>query len=29
MRDKHRLKVFENGRLRKIYRPKKEEVTGG
>jgi hypothetical protein len=29
MREKHRLRVFENRALRKIFGPKKEEVAGG
>jgi len=28
MREKHRLKVFENRLLRRIFWPKREEVTG-
>jgi hypothetical protein len=28
LREKHRLKVFENSFLRKIFGPKKDEVTG-
>jgi hypothetical protein len=29
IREEHRLRVFENRVLRKIYGPKKDEVTGG
>jgi hypothetical protein len=29
MREEHRLRVFENRVLRTIFRPKREEVTGG
>jgi len=29
LREEHRLKVFENGVLRKIFRPKKDEVELG
>jgi hypothetical protein len=28
LREAHRLKVFENKVLRKIFRPKKDELTG-
>jgi hypothetical protein len=28
LREEHRLRVFENRVLRKIYEPKKDEVTG-
>jgi hypothetical protein len=28
LREEHRLKVFENRVLRKIFRPKRDEVTG-
>jgi hypothetical protein len=28
LRDKHRLRVFENRVLRKIFRPRRDEVTG-
>jgi hypothetical protein len=28
LREEHRLSVFENGELRKIFGPKKDEVTG-
>jgi hypothetical protein len=28
-KDEHRLRVFENRTFTKIFRPKKEEVTGG
>jgi len=28
MRDEHRLRVYENTVLRKIFGPKREEVTG-
>jgi len=28
MREEHRLRVFENGVLRRIFGPKKDEVTG-
>jgi hypothetical protein len=28
MREKHRLRVFENRVLRRIFRPKRDEVTG-
>jgi hypothetical protein len=27
--EEHRLKVFENRALRRIFGPKREEVTGG
>jgi hypothetical protein len=27
--EKHRLRVFENRMLRRIFRPKREEVAGG
>jgi hypothetical protein len=29
LREEHRLKVFENKVLRRIFGPKREEVTGG
>jgi hypothetical protein len=29
LREEHRLRVFENGVFGKIYRPKRDEVTGG
>jgi len=29
LREKHRLRVYENRVLRKIFGPKKEEVAGG
>jgi hypothetical protein len=29
LRDEHRLEVFENRVLRRIFRPKRAEVTGG
>jgi hypothetical protein len=29
LRGKHRLRVFENRVLRRIFRPKRDEVTGG
>jgi hypothetical protein len=29
LREEHRLKVFENRLLRRIFRPKRDEVTGG
>jgi hypothetical protein len=29
LRDKHRLRVIDNRVLRRIFGPKKEEVTGG
>jgi hypothetical protein len=29
LREKHRLRVFENRVLRRIYGPKREEVVGG
>jgi hypothetical protein len=29
IREGHRLRVFENGVLRKIFGPKRDEVTGG
>jgi hypothetical protein len=29
MRDEHRLRVFEDGVLKKIFGPKKDEVMGG
>jgi hypothetical protein len=28
LREEHRLRVFENGVLRRIFRPKRDEVTG-
>jgi hypothetical protein len=28
LREEHRLRVFENGMLRRIFGPKKNEVTG-
>jgi hypothetical protein len=28
LREKHRLRVFENGVLRKTFGPKRDEVTG-
>jgi hypothetical protein len=28
LRDEYRLRVFENGTLRRIFGPKKDEVTG-
>jgi hypothetical protein len=28
LREEHRLRVFENRVLRRIFRPKREEVTG-
>ena len=27
-REEHRMRVFENGVLRRIFRPKRDEVTG-
>jgi hypothetical protein len=29
LREKHRLRVFENRVLRRIFGPKRDEVTGG
>jgi len=29
LREEHRLRVFENRVLRKMFRPKRDEVTGG
>jgi hypothetical protein len=29
LREEHRLKVFENRVLRRMFRPKRDEVTGG
>jgi hypothetical protein len=29
LRDEHQLKVFENRVLRKIFGPKRDEMTGG
>jgi hypothetical protein len=29
LREEHRLRVFENGVLRRIFEPKRDEVTGG
>jgi hypothetical protein len=29
LREEHRLRVFENGVLRRIFGPKRDEVTGG
>jgi hypothetical protein len=29
LREEHRLRVFENRMLRRIFGPKREEVTGG
>jgi hypothetical protein len=29
LREEHRLLVFENRMLRRIFRPKRDEVTGG
>jgi hypothetical protein len=29
LREKHRLRVFENRVLRRIFRPSRDEVTGG
>jgi hypothetical protein len=29
LREEHRLRMFENRVLRRIFRPKKDEVTGG
>jgi hypothetical protein len=29
LRDKHRPRVFENRELRRIFGPKRDEVTGG
>jgi hypothetical protein len=29
LRDEHRLRVFENKVLRRIFGPKRDEVTGG
>jgi hypothetical protein len=29
LKEKHRLRVFENRVLRRIFRPKRDEVTGG
>jgi len=28
LREEHRLRVFENGVLRRVYEPKRDEVTG-
>jgi hypothetical protein len=28
LREKHKLRVFENGVLRRIFGPKRDEVTG-
>jgi hypothetical protein len=28
LREEHRLRMFENGVLRRIFRPKRDEVTG-
>jgi hypothetical protein len=28
LREEHRLRVFENRMLRRIFRPKRDEVTG-
>ena len=28
MREEHRLRVFENGVLRRVFGPKRDEVTG-
>jgi hypothetical protein len=29
LREEHRLRVFENGVLRRIFGPRRDEVTGG
>jgi hypothetical protein len=29
LKKEHRLRVFENGMLRRIFGPKREEITGG
>jgi hypothetical protein len=29
LREEHRLRVFENGVLKRIFRPKRDKVTGG
>jgi hypothetical protein len=29
LREEHRLRVFENRMLKRIFRPKRDEVTGG
>jgi hypothetical protein len=29
LREEHRLRIFENKVLRRIFRPKTDEVTGG
>jgi hypothetical protein len=29
LREEHRVRVFENRMLRRIFRPKRDEVTGG
>jgi hypothetical protein len=29
LREEHRLRVFENGVLRRVFGPKREEMTGG
>jgi hypothetical protein len=29
LREEHRLRVFENRELRRIFGPKRDEVTGG
>jgi len=29
LKEEHRLRVFENGVMRKMFGPKKEEATGG
>jgi hypothetical protein len=29
LKEEHRLRVFENGELNKIFFPKRDEVTGG
>jgi len=29
LKEEHRLRVFENGVMRKMFGPKREEITGG